>query len=61
AHSDGYTWAPKITFTPASDSAPRTWDAHRDFGRTDKPRSPLTPLASLAQVLLLSNELAFVD
>ncbi len=61
AHSDGYTWAPKITFTPASDSAPRTWDAKRDFGITEKPRIPLTPLESLAQVLLLSNELAFVD
>ena len=61
AHSDGYTWAPKITFTSATDSAPRTWDAKRDFGITEKPRIPLTPLESLAQVLLLSNELAFVD
>ena len=61
AHSDGYTWAPKITFTSATDSAPRTWDAKRDFGITEKTRIPLTPLESLAQVLLLSNELAFVD
>ncbi len=61
ANSDGYTWSPKITFSATTDSSTRTWDAKRDFGTTEKPLVPLLPLAALAHVLLLSNELAFVD
>ena len=61
ANSDSYTWTPKITFTADSDSSQRIWEAKRDFGTVEKPAIPLTPLESLAQVLLLSNELAFVD
>ncbi len=61
ANSDGYTWSPKITYTADSDSSQRIWESKRDFGTVEKPRVPLTPLESLAQVLLLSNELAFVD
>jgi len=61
ANSDSYTWSPKITFLATTDSTPRTWDAKRDFGIKEKPLIPLTPLESLAQVLLLSNELAFID
>ena len=61
ANSDSYTWTPKITFTADSDSSQRIWEAKRDFGTVEKPVIPLTPLESLAQVLLLSNELAFVD
>ena len=60
ANSDSYTWSPKIHFTSA-DASTRTWDAKRDFYTTEKLPVPLTPLAALAQVLLLSNELAFVD
>jgi hypothetical protein len=61
ANSDSYTWSPKITFTADSDSAVRVFDAKKDFNFTEKPVIPLTPLEELAQVLLLSNELAFVD
>ena len=59
--SDGYTWSPKIQFMSNPDAPSRTWDAQRDFGTVEKPAIPLPPLAALAQVLLLSNELAFVD
>ncbi len=61
ANSDNYTWSPKITFNADSDSSQRIWDAKRDFGTVEKIPVPLTPLEELAQVLLLSNELAFVD
>jgi hypothetical protein len=63
-NSDGYTWAPNLTFTPGPDSgemAVRTWNAKKDFETATKPARPLTRWEELAQVLLLSNELAFVD
>jgi hypothetical protein len=63
-NADTYTWAPIITFTPdpeASDLAKRTWDARKDFAAPEKVAVPLTRWEELAQVLLLSNELAFVD
>jgi hypothetical protein len=63
-NSDGYTWAPNLTFTPGPDSgemAVRTWNAKKDFETATKPIPPLTRWEELAQVLLLSNELAFVD
>jgi hypothetical protein len=60
ANSDSYTWSPKITFT-SPDTPPRTWDATADFNTPTKLPIPLTPLETLAHVLLLSNELAFVD
>ncbi len=59
--SDSYTWSPKIVFVADPNAPTRTWDAKRDFGTPEKIPLPLTPLAALAQVLLLSNELAFVD
>lgn len=59
--SDSYTWPPKITFTAHRDSSQRIWDAKKDFNTPEKISIPLTPLAALAQVLLLSNELAFID
>ncbi|MSU22885.1 MAG: DUF1549 domain-containing protein [Opitutus sp.] len=60
-NSDTYTWSPKIHFTADADSSARTWDAKRDFNLTEKIPVPLTPWEALAQVLLLANELAFVD
>jgi hypothetical protein len=60
-NSDSYTWAPKLTFTAATDTATRTWDAKKDFNHSEKIPVPLTPLAALAQVLLLSNEFAIID
>jgi hypothetical protein len=62
--SDSYTWSPTITFTPdpaAGDLAVRVWNGKKDFDNLPKPTVPLTRWEELAQVLLLSNELAFVD
>jgi hypothetical protein len=64
ATADGYTWAPNIAFTPdpeAIDTVARTWNAKKDFETAAKPAAPLTRWEEFAQVLLLSNELAFVD
>ena len=63
-NSDGFTWAPNITFTPdpdALEATARSWNAKKDFDTPVKPIVPLTRWEELAQVLLLSNELAFVD
>ncbi len=64
SNSDTYTWAPTIAFTPDTDASylsARTWNAKTDFEKDAKPVAPLTRWEELAQVLLLSNELAFVD
>ena len=61
ASADTYTWAPSVAFTPANGESPRTWDAKKDFESPPKPAAPLTRWEELAQVLLLANELAFVD
>ena len=61
ANADTYSWAPKITFTDGAGMGGRTWDARKDFGNLPKPIVPLAPWEELAQVLLLSNELAFID
>ncbi|MCX6954054.1 MAG: DUF1553 domain-containing protein, partial [Verrucomicrobia bacterium] len=60
ANTDSYTWSPKITLTTA-DATVQNWDAKKDFNYIEKPFVPLTPWEALAQVLLLSNEFAFVD
>lgn len=39
----------------------RYWDSKDDFSGPRKAQAPLTPFARLAQVLLMSNELVFVD
>ncbi len=61
ANSDSFTWAPVVTFTATGEMAPRTWSAKKDFESPAKAVAPLTRWEELAQVLLLSNELAFVD
>ena len=55
-NSDQYLWAPVIRDVAAP---PSTWDAARDFA--GPPTAQLTPWEQLAQVLLLANELMFVD
>ncbi len=51
--ADGFSWAPKLT-------APgQNWDAQKDF--SGPVFSRLTPREQLAQVLLLTNEFAFLD
>jgi hypothetical protein len=59
--SDDFVWAPIITQTsPAADAAANpittTWNSENNF-----PRVELTPLEQLTQILLVSNDLMFVD
>jgi hypothetical protein len=64
ANADAFTWAPTVAFTPVADAVEvsgRTWSARKDFDLPEKPVQPLERWEALAQVLLLSNELAFVD
>ena len=64
ANSDSYTWAPVVVFTPeaeALDPTVKTWNAKKDFELAEKAPAPLSRWEEFAQVLLLSNELAFVD
>ncbi len=51
--SDSFTWAPVIR------SGEKSWDARKDF-RGPAPRR-LSAFAQFAQVLLLTNELMFLD
>jgi len=61
---DNFTWAPKIERLLTAEekeagAKPKTWNAAADFrGPVDQ---PLTSWERLAQVLLLTNEFAFVD
>jgi hypothetical protein len=63
ANSDSYTWAPKITLVGDYDLtvSKQSWDAEKEFGPAARPLATLNAWEKLAQVLLLSNELAFVD
>ncbi len=61
ANSDNYTWSPTIVLSVAGDEHARTWSAKKDFDTPVIPMIPLTRWEEFAQVLLLSNELAFVD
>jgi hypothetical protein len=62
-NSDQYRWAPAIReVLPASGAetpAPKDWDAARDFAAPTQ--TLLTPWEQLAQVLLMANELMFID
>ncbi len=51
--SDAFTWAPEL------DAGERSWSAREDF--RGPASEPLTGWERLAQTLLLTNELAFVD
>ena len=61
--SDNFTWSSEIEeLLPqgsASGMVPRRWSARDDF--TGPPATPLTRWERLAQTLLQTNELAFVD
>ncbi|WP_414662327.1 PSD1 and planctomycete cytochrome C domain-containing protein [Horticoccus sp. 23ND18S-11] len=61
SNSDSFTWAPNLTLAPEGGMAARTWNAKKDFDAPAKTIPPLSRWEELAQVLLLSNELAFVD
>jgi hypothetical protein len=62
--SDAYTWSPIVAFTPPEDAlelTAKTWNAKKDFETPPKVIPPMNRWEEFAQVLLLSNELAFVD
>lgn len=58
---DSYTWSPNITYTGRGAKTMRAWNAKRDFETPEKVPARLGRWEELAQVLLASNELAFVD
>ena len=54
--------APSQATAAAGDDTGNTWDSAAEFsGPAPKPSLPLTPWEKYAQVLLESNEFAFVD
>ena len=65
--SDGFTWNPNIKMThpdrpvDAWDDPGVEWNAKSDFSGSQEPIAPLNAWEKYAQVLLLSNELVFVD
>jgi hypothetical protein len=63
--SDSFSWTPKIQLaSPDPDTyaaLTKTWDAKDDFGGPKETPRPLDAWEKFAQVLLLSNELVFVD
>jgi hypothetical protein len=68
ATGDTFKWAPLVTMIDAESRAamvssgqPTVWDAKANFVDPAKLPKPLGAWAKLAQVLLLSNEFAFVD
>ena len=63
-NSDQHHWAPEVSLVSTSapfkeSSPPANWNAERDF--TTHESQLLTPWEQLAHVLLISNELVFVD
>ncbi len=58
-NSDQYDWRCSIEEVPEATSTAIQWNSETDFTRD--PASRLSPLEQLAQVLLCSNELMFVD
>jgi len=66
-NSDGFSWAPTVKLTApgagsGSDAAlEQQWDAKDDFSGPKDLLKPLDALEKYAQVLLVSNELFFVD
>ena len=64
---DSFHWSPEIKMTAATGAvdpdAFREWSARTGFAGPPKPaeKRPLSPWEKYAQVLLLSNELMFVD
>jgi hypothetical protein len=61
--SDSFNWAPTIKALSegGSSGTVSSWNAREEFSGPKDPITPLTPWQKYAQVLLMSNELAFVD
>ncbi|MDQ2731427.1 MAG: DUF1553 domain-containing protein, partial [Armatimonadota bacterium] len=64
-NSDSFGWAPIIRLVPkgpGTDSTATEWNASNDFsGPAATSQKPLGPWEKYAQVLLMTNEFAFVD
>jgi len=67
---DRFLWAPILTLTTGTTAPGKSrfreagikWSAQDDFtGPTEEVAHPLTPWEKYAQILLLSNEFAFID
>jgi hypothetical protein len=61
---DSFTWSPIIRFLPDGKSAPgerMEWSATSDFADAAHALHPLDAWQKYAQVLLMSDELVFVD
>ena len=63
---DSFAWNVKLKFSPTSGKSstnpPQVWDTKKDFGPSAHVQhKPLTDWEKYAQVLLLANELVFVD
>ena len=63
--SDSFLWAPILKliapYADADGALTKTWDAKEDFSGPKELPKPLGAWEKFAQVLLLSNELMFVD
>ena len=64
-NSDSFSWAPTIRLAAKSSgsrpTADREWSARDDFSGPKELPKPLQPLERYAQVLLVSDELFFID
>lgn len=61
-NSDSFNWAPEIKTLGTSENAvAENWKAREAFAGPPEPVRPLNPWEKYAQVLLMANELAFVD
>lgn len=62
-NSDSFTWAPAIEMLSAETRGPvtREWNAKEDFSGPKELPKPLDAWEKVAQVILMSNELVFVD
>ncbi|MGZ8899768.1 MAG: PSD1 and planctomycete cytochrome C domain-containing protein, partial [Limisphaerales bacterium] len=60
-NSDSFNWAPRIKTLADSSGSAMTWNAKQDFSGPVEVPVPLNAWEKYAQVLLMSNEFAFVD
>ena len=60
-NSDSFTWAPKVEVSAGADGVTARWDARADFGGPTESLTPMDAWEQYAQVLLMTNEAAFVD
>jgi hypothetical protein len=60
---DSFDWSPEIVLDPGENAPPikLAYSARGDFGRKEPAVKSMARLEQLAQVLLLSNELAFIE